>query len=71
MPMPIFSFTLKFNYTHDHIRDLQYCPSKYIIGLIGVSSLKATVAASADKDEEYSEGRTTLHFGCGYGEVRS
>jgi len=31
--------------------------------------LKNALAAGADKDEEDSEGRTALHFACGYGEV--
>lgn len=31
--------------------------------------LKAAIAAGADHDEEDSEGRTALHFACGYGEV--
>ncbi|EOX98975.1 Ankyrin repeat domain-containing protein 2 isoform 2, partial [Theobroma cacao] len=33
--------------------------------------LKAALASGADKDEEDSEGRTALHFACGYGEMRS
>jgi len=32
--------------------------------------LKNALASGADKDEEDSEGRTALHFACGYGEVR-
>lgn len=31
--------------------------------------LKNALATGADKDEEDSEGRTALHFACGYGEV--
>jgi ankyrin repeat protein len=31
--------------------------------------LKNALASGADKDEEDSEGRTALHFSCGYGEV--
>jgi len=31
--------------------------------------LKAALASGADKDEEDAEGRTALHFACGYGEV--
>ncbi|XP_024047964.1 ankyrin repeat domain-containing protein 2B-like [Citrus clementina] len=31
--------------------------------------MKYKLAASANKDEEDLEGRTTLHFACGYGEV--
>ncbi|KAG5580887.1 hypothetical protein H5410_051514 [Solanum commersonii] len=31
--------------------------------------LKNVIASGADKDEEDSEGRTVLHFACGYGEV--
>jgi len=27
------------------------------------------LAAGADKDEDDLEGRTVLHFACGYGEV--
>ncbi|KAH9656753.1 hypothetical protein KPL70_022798 [Citrus sinensis] len=35
-----------------------------------MSCRKSSVArASANKDEEDLEGRTTLHFACGYGEV--
>ncbi|KAL7169012.1 hypothetical protein ACSBR2_034104 [Camellia fascicularis] len=30
--------------------------------------LKSALASGADKDEEDSEGRTSLHFVCGYGE---
>ncbi|KAL7218266.1 hypothetical protein ACSBR2_011523 [Camellia fascicularis] len=30
--------------------------------------LKSALASGADKDEEDSEGRTALHFVCGYGE---
>ncbi|CAL5364550.1 unnamed protein product [Camellia sinensis] len=30
--------------------------------------LKSALASGADKDEEDSEGRTALHFACGYGE---
>ncbi|KAJ7969013.1 Ankyrin repeat domain-containing protein [Quillaja saponaria] len=36
----------------------------YILGL------KNALASGADKDEEDSEGRTALHFACGYGEVK-
>lgn len=32
--------------------------------------MKNALAAGADKDEEDSEGRTALHFACGYGEVK-
>ncbi|MFS7996127.1 putative ankyrin repeat-containing domain, STI1 domain-containing protein [Helianthus anomalus] len=35
-----------------------------------LEGLKAALASGADKDEEDSEGRTALHFACGYGEVR-
>lgn len=69
--MPIFSFSIRLSYTYDHIRGLQYCPSKHVIALIGFQALKAALAAGSDKDEEDSEGRTALHFACGYGEVRS
>lgn len=31
--------------------------------------MKNALASGADKDEEDSEGRTALHFACGYGEV--
>ncbi|CAN1156448.1 Ankyrin repeat domain-containing protein 2B, partial [Linum perenne] len=34
-----------------------------------VEGLKSALASGADKDEEDSEGRTALHFACGYGEV--
>lgn len=34
-----------------------------------LQGLKNALAAGADKDEEDSEGRTALHFACGYGEV--
>ncbi|KAL3502486.1 hypothetical protein ACH5RR_036935 [Cinchona calisaya] len=32
-----------------------------------VVGLKNALASSANKDEKDSEGRTTLHFACGYG----
>uniref|UniRef100_A0A7N0VHR1 STI1/HOP DP domain-containing protein n=1 Tax=Kalanchoe fedtschenkoi TaxID=63787 RepID=A0A7N0VHR1_KALFE len=35
-----------------------------------VEGLKNELAAGGDKDEEDSEGRTPLHFACGYGEVK-
>jgi ankyrin repeat protein len=31
--------------------------------------LKAVLVSGADKDEEDAQGRTALHFACGYGEV--
>lgn len=31
--------------------------------------LSKALASGADKNEEDSEGRTALHFACGYGEV--
>lgn len=31
--------------------------------------MKKAIESGADKDEEDSEGRTALHFACGYGEV--
>ncbi|MBA0815772.1 hypothetical protein Gohar_000509, partial [Gossypium harknessii] len=34
-----------------------------------VEGLKTALSSGADKDEEDSEGRTALHFACGYGEV--
>ncbi|KAJ1420562.1 Ankyrin repeat [Sesbania bispinosa] len=34
-----------------------------------LQGLKNALASGADKDEEDSEGRTALHFACGYGEV--
>ncbi|KAK6916855.1 hypothetical protein RJ641_019716 [Dillenia turbinata] len=34
-----------------------------------LEGLKNVLASGADKDEEDSEGRTALHFACGYGEV--
>ncbi|KAL3635265.1 Homeobox protein HD-1 [Castilleja foliolosa] len=34
-----------------------------------VEGLKSALAGGADKDEEESEGRTALHFSCGYGEL--
>lgn len=34
-----------------------------------LEGMKYKLAASANKDEEDLEGRTTLHFACGYGEV--
>jgi len=37
--------------------------------LIVLQGLRNALAAGADKDEEDSEGRTALHFACGYGEV--
>ncbi|KAK6911100.1 hypothetical protein RJ641_000030, partial [Dillenia turbinata] len=33
-----------------------------------VEGLKNALASGADKDEEDPEGRTALHFACGYGE---
>lgn len=33
--------------------------------------LKKALESGANKDEEDPEGRTALHFACGYGEVRS
>ncbi|MQM01098.1 hypothetical protein Taro_033851 [Colocasia esculenta] len=33
-----------------------------------VEGLKNALSTGADKDEEDSEGRTALHFACGYGE---
>ncbi|KAE8729575.1 Ankyrin repeat domain-containing protein 2 [Hibiscus syriacus] len=36
-----------------------------------VEGLKAALSSGADKDDEDSEGRTALHFACGYGEVKS
>ncbi|GAY65779.1 hypothetical protein CUMW_243660 [Citrus unshiu] len=38
-------------------------------GNSSVLGMKYKLAASANKDEEDLEGRTTLHFACGYGEV--
>ncbi|KAL8197690.1 hypothetical protein R6Q57_024295 [Mikania cordata] len=35
-----------------------------------VEGLKKALVAGADKDEEDAEGRTALHFACGYGEAR-
>ncbi|KAG8473400.1 hypothetical protein CXB51_035696 [Gossypium anomalum] len=34
-----------------------------------VEGLKTALSSGADKDEEDSEGRTALHFACGYGET--
>jgi ankyrin repeat protein len=34
-----------------------------------VEQLKELLAAGADKDEKDEEGRTALHFACGYGEL--
>lgn len=34
-----------------------------------VDSLKELLEAGADKDEKDEEGRTGLHFACGYGEL--
>lgn len=36
---------------------------------LALQGLKSALADGADKDEEDSEGRTALHFACGYGEV--
>lgn len=36
---------------------------------VWLEGIKYKLAASANKDEEDLEGRTTLHFACGYGEV--
>ncbi|KAF2286343.1 hypothetical protein GH714_014751 [Hevea brasiliensis] len=36
----------------------------------GSKGLKNALASGANKDEEDSEGRTALHFACGYGEVK-
>nr|GFD22265.1 ankyrin repeat domain-containing protein 2B-like [Tanacetum cinerariifolium] len=33
-----------------------------------VEGLKKALESGADKDEEDGEGRTALHFSCGYGE---
>lgn len=41
---------------------------KFLAPLI-TQGLKNALASGADKDEEDSEGRTALHFACGYGEV--
>ncbi|KAK9681421.1 hypothetical protein RND81_10G001000 [Saponaria officinalis] len=35
-----------------------------------IGDVENALAAGADKDEEDSEGRTALHFACGYGEVK-
>ncbi|XP_051132480.1 ankyrin repeat domain-containing protein 2B-like [Andrographis paniculata] len=35
-----------------------------------VEGFKSALGSGADKDEENFEGRTTLHFGCGYREVK-
>ncbi|GAY52643.1 hypothetical protein CUMW_143460, partial [Citrus unshiu] len=42
----------------------------YIVPELGLDGMKYKLAASANKDEEDLEGRTTLHFACGYGEVK-
>lgn len=34
-----------------------------------LQGLKKALGDGADKDEEDAEGRTALHFACGYGEV--
>ena len=34
-----------------------------------IQGLKALLQEGADKDEKDAEGRTALHFACGYGEV--
>lgn len=34
-----------------------------------MEALKELLAAGADKDEKDDEGRTALHFACGYGEI--
>nr|GEW26061.1 ankyrin repeat domain-containing protein 2B-like [Tanacetum cinerariifolium] len=39
-------------------------------GLKSKSGLKKALESGADKDEEDGEGRTALHFSCGYGEVK-
>lgn len=43
----------------------------YVLDLVlwNNQGLKNALADGADKDEEDSEGRTALHFACGYGEV--
>ncbi|KAK6911102.1 hypothetical protein RJ641_000032 [Dillenia turbinata] len=35
-----------------------------------VEGLKNPLASGANKDKEDSQGRTALHFACGYGEVK-
>ncbi len=34
-----------------------------------VDALKELLQGGADKDEKDDEGRTALHFACGYGEI--
>ena len=34
-----------------------------------LQALKALLSDGVDKDQKDSEGRTALHFSCGYGEV--
>lgn len=43
--------------------------SSCIVFVFLCQGLKNALASGADKDEEDSEGRTALHFACGYGEV--
>lgn len=41
-----------------------------VVGMCG-QGLKILLRDGADKDEKDAEGRTALHFACGYGEVRT
>lgn len=43
------------------------CVSSTLIG--DVAAIKALLEAGAKPDEADEEGRTALHFACGYGEI--
>ncbi len=46
-------------------------PTLLLLLLAGdADALKELLAAGADKDEADHEGRTALHFACGYGEIQ-
>uniref|UniRef100_A0A175YEP0 Uncharacterized protein n=1 Tax=Daucus carota subsp. sativus TaxID=79200 RepID=A0A175YEP0_DAUCS len=53
--------------THKLQRVITYSIST---GAFRTTGLKKALASGGDKDEEDSEGRTALHFACGYGEVK-
>lgn len=53
-----------------HCLGCQYCIDCTLLWLAGdVEALKELLQGGADKDEKDDEGRTALHFACGYGEI--